>query len=172
MLKKIAIFFLCILVSEKLSAESLYVFVPTEVRTNKLQQKISAYCSGVDVTVFGRAKDFHKKVKAVPPTAILSLLPVVEHTLVFSPAIVGLRDGLSSESYVLVSVEKPIELERLNNKKIGVVDLLGRKPMRTFIEELLQTQVKLKRVTKTEDLLPLITFSSVDALFVSQSTYS
>ena len=112
------------------------------------------------------------EVKAAPPTAILSLLPVVEHTLLFDTAIMGLRDGLTSEGYVLVSVGSPIQLDNLNNKKIGVVDLLGRKPMRVFIEQLLKAQIKLKRVTKVEDLLPLITFESVDALFVSNTMYN
>ena len=172
MLKQITLLLIGMLVSAGLAAESLYVFIPTEVRANKLQQKIGSYCSGVDVTVFGRAKDFHNKVKAVPPTAILSLLPVVKHTSLFNTAIMGLRDGLSSEGYVLVSVNKPIRVDNLNNKKIGVVDLLGRKPMRSYIEQLLNAQVKLKRVTKVEDLLPLITFESVDALFTSRSIYN
>ncbi|MFT5298128.1 MAG: hypothetical protein ACI9YH_004175 [Colwellia sp.] len=171
MLKQVMVFMISITFSTVLVAESLYVFVPTEVRANKLQQKIGSYCSGVDVTVFGRAKDFHNKVKAVPPTAILSLLPVVEHTLSFNTAIMGLRDGLNSEGYVLVSIDRPMSLDSLNNKKIGVVDLLGRKPMRAFIEQLLKTEIMLKRVTKVEDLLPLITFESVDAIFISESMF-
>jgi hypothetical protein len=171
MLKQVMVFLISITFSSVLIAESLYVFVPTEVRANKLQQKIGSYCSGVDVTVFGRAKDFHNKIKAVPPTAILSLLPVVEHTLSFSNTILGLRNGVNNESYVLVSIERPLSLDSLYNKKIGVVDLLGRKPMRVFIEELLKTKIKLKRVTKVEDLLPLITFESVDAIFISETMF-
>jgi hypothetical protein len=171
MLKKVIVFLISISFSTAPLAESLYVFVPTEVRANKLQQKIGSYCSGVDVTVFGRAKDFHKKLKAVPPTAILSLLPVVERTLLFNTTIMGLRNGTNSEGYVLVSIERPLALDNLNNKKIGVVDLLGRKPMGVFIEQLLKTQIKLKRVTKVEDLLPLITFESVDAIFISESMF-
>jgi hypothetical protein len=171
MLKQVMVILISITFSTGLTAESLYVFVPTEVSSNKLQQKIGSYCSGVDVTVFGRAKDFHNKVKAVPPTAILSLLPVIEHTLLFNAAIMGLRNGVSSEGYVLVSVDKTLRLDSLHNKKIGVVDLLGRKPMRLFIEQLLKTKIKLKRVTKVDDLLPLITFESVDAIFISESMF-
>jgi hypothetical protein len=171
MLKQVIVFLISIMFPTILVADSLYVFVPTEVRANKLQQKIGSYCSGVDVTVFGRAKDFHNKVKAVPPTAILSLLPVIEHTLLFNAAIMGLRNGVNSEGYVLVSIDKTLGLDSLHNKKIGVVDLLGRKPMRVFIEQLLKTKIKLKRVTKVEDLLPLITFESVDAIFISESTF-
>ncbi len=160
------------LFSLSLAAESLYVFVPTEVRANKLQHKISAYCSGVDVTVFGRAKDFHNKIKAFPPSAILSLLPVIERNQLFDPTIEGLKNGIANEDYVLVSVDHPLSRSNLTNKKIGVVDLLGRKAMTKFIGNLLNAKVKIKRVTKVEDLLPLITFASVDAIFVSKTLFN
>lgn len=153
-------------------AESLYVFVPTEVRANIMQQKISDICKDVDVTVFGRAKDFHKEVKSSPPHAILSLLPVIERSGSFSTALKGVRDGTSEEDYVLVSVDKPIDITSIGDKKIGVVDLLGRKPMGQFISQLFQTEVKLKRVTKVEDLLPLLTFGAVDGIFISEALYN
>lgn len=172
MIPRVIIFFMYSLFSLTLLAQSLYVFVPTEVRANKLQQKIGKYCSGVDVTVFGRAKDFHNKIKTSPPNAILSLLPVIEKNQLFDTAIIGERQGLSSEGYVLVSVDTPLKLTNIANKKIGVVDLFGRKPMIQFIEQLLQVKVKLKRVTKVEDLLPLITFNSVDAIFISNTLFS
>ena len=172
MILRVLVFITCLLFPLTSLAESLYVFVPTEVRANKLQQKIGKYCSGVDVTVFGRAKDFHNKIKESPPSAILSLLPVIKKNQLFDTAIQGKRNGLSNEDYVLVSVDNPLQLTNIANKKIGVVDLFGRKPMIEFIEQLLQVKVKLKRVTKVEDLLPLITFDSVDAIFISNSLFT
>ena len=152
-------------------AESLYVFVPTEMRANKLEQKIDAYCDNVDVTVFGRAKDFHKKLKSQPPSAILSLRPVIEQNQIFDKAMMGLKNGSQEETYLLVSIGEPIQQSELPNTKLGVVDLLGRKPMRQFVEGALNSPVKLKRVTKLEDLLPLITFGAVDAILVSESQF-
>jgi len=153
-------------------AESLYVFVPTEVRANIMQQQISDICKDVEVTVFGRAKDFHKEVQKTPPNAILSLLPVIERSGSFNTTMKGIKGGQAEEDYVLVSVDKPIEITSIGEKKIGVVDLLGRKPMGQFISQLFQTTVKLARVTKVEDLLPLLTFGSVDGIFISESLYN
>lgn len=172
MLKKLAVILISYFVSISVVAQSLYVFIPTEVRANKLQQKIETFCTGVDVTVFGRAKDFHNKIKVSPPTAILSLSPVIERNAPFNKSIAGLRNGFDSEDYVLVSLNKAVNIDHLKDKKIGVVDLLGRKPMMSFVEDLLQAKVKLKRVTKVEDLLPLITFDAVDAIFISDSLFS
>ncbi len=59
-------------------------------------------------------------------------------------------------------------MENLDGKKVGVVDLLGRKPMKKFVTDLLGN-VSIKRVAKVEDLLPLLTFKSADLLFMSES---
>jgi hypothetical protein len=166
-----ALFGLGLAWSLSVMAESLYVFVPTEVRASKLQQQIGSYCTNVEVTVFSRAKDFQNKLKVTPPTAILTLLPVIESSQIFNPAIIGVRAGQSQEDYLLVSVNQPINLAELENKKIGAVDLLGRKPMDNFVQQLLKSPIKLTRVTKVEDLLPLITFESVDAILISNSTF-
>ncbi|WP_196137151.1 hypothetical protein [Aliikangiella sp. G2MR2-5] len=172
MVKRILFTMLCLSLSFPLCSQSLYVFVPTETRANVMQEKINSFCPGVEVTAFGRAKDFHKQIEQAPPNAILSLLPVLERTSDYITALKGLKNGLETENYVLVSVDSPLKMSEIGQKKIGVVDLLGRKPMTSFVEQLFKTPVKLKRVTKVEDLLPLITFGSVDGIFVSSSLFN
>lgn len=172
MIKHIKLIVFSVIFSLPLAAESLYVFVPTEVRANVMQDKIGSFCSGVEVTVFGRAKDFHKKVKADSPNAILSLMPVIKYSEAYKPALNGSKNGSETEDYVLVSVDKGLDIAAIAGKKIGVVDLLGRKPMSAFITELFKAKVKLKRVTKVEDLLPLITFGSVEGVFIAESLYN
>jgi len=44
--------------------------------------------------------------------------------------------------------------------------------MKSFMNKTLGTKVKISRVTKTEDILNLLTFGLVDALFVSQQRYN
>lgn len=171
MIKRLTLFAVGVTFSLNLLAETLYVFVPTEVRANVMQEKMSASCPGVEVTVFGRSKDFHKQVETTPPNAILSLLPVVESSAAFKTTLRGSRSGANDEDYVLVSVNAAIDLKAVENKKIGVVDLLGRKQMQDFVTQLFQTSVKLTRVTKVEDLLPLLTFGSVDGVFVSNAMF-
>lgn len=154
-------------------AETLYVFVPTEVRANVLQQQISDLCPGIEVTVFGRGKDFEEQVTAKPPDAVLSLLPVIEHSGTFNMLVKGVRNGATDETYVLVSVDNPPDLKKIADLKIGVMDLLGKKSMNDFITQIFQTELKqVKRVTKVEDLLPLLTFGSVDTIFVSESFFT
>ena len=162
---------LCFGMSWALHAESLYVFVPSEVRANVIEDAIKKSCSGMDVTAFGRAKDFVKQTKKQPPTAMLTLLPVIDSTGYFKTILKGARNGSTEEDYVFVTKDKAIDLSEVAGKKVGVVDLLGRKPMSEFVSQLLQTDVKLKRVSKIEDLLPLLSFGAADILFVSESVY-
>ena len=172
MIKHVKLIVFSMIFSLPLAAETLYVFVPTEERANVMQDKIGSFCKSVEVTVFGRAKDFHKKVESDSPNAILSLMPVINHSAGYKPALNGSKNGSETEDYVLVSVDKGIDIAAVAGKKIGVVDLLGRKPMSTFITELFKAKVKLKRVTKVEDLLPLITFGSVEGIFIAESLYT
>ncbi len=172
MIKHIKIIVFSMVFSLPLAAESLYVFVPTEVRANVMQDKIGSFCSGIEVTVFGRAKDFHTQVETTPPNAILSLKPVIDASPTYKISTKGSKAGSETEDYVLVSVDKALTVAEVSGKKIGVVDILGRKPMDDFIENIFKTEVKLKRVTKVEDLLPLITFGSVDGIFIAESLFN
>lgn len=150
---------------------SLYVFVPTEVRANAMQEDIGNVCPNINITVFGRSKDFRQQITESPPDAILTLLPVIERSADYKTILKGARGDATEEDYVIVSVDTPLNIADLNEKRLGVIDLLGRKPMNEFIDQLLQTTVKTKRVTKVEDLLPLLTFKAVDGLFISDSLY-
>jgi hypothetical protein len=162
---------LCGILATPVMGNSLFVFVPTDVRAKAMQQDISEVCSDITVTVFGRGKDFREEVAKSPPDAILSLLPVIDRSSPFETIMRGVQNGYTEEEYVLVSVDKALDLGQIQTKKIGVVDLLGRKPMGEFVSQLFQADIKLKRVTKQEDLLPLLTFGSVDAIFVSERLY-
>lgn len=152
-------------------ASKLYVFVPTEVRANVMQESISQACPGVDVTVFGRAKEFGLEIKKNPPSALLTLLPVIERNNNFTTVMKGSKDGKEFEDYVLVTVGQAADLSQLEKSKVGVIDVLGRKPMAKFVGQLLQANVKLKRVSKVEDLLPLLSFGAVNSIFIPESIF-
>jgi hypothetical protein len=58
----------------------------------------------------------------------------------------------------------------LAGKTIGVVDLLGRDGTQAFVAGLLKEKdLKIKRVAKIEDLLPLLEFSAADGVVLPSS---
>lgn len=153
-------------------ASRLYVFYPTDIRPKKMEKHISKHCPEIKTTVFGKIKDFEEQTRRAPPDAILSYVPVISKSKHFTNShILGVKNGSVKEKYVLVSMDKAIEQASLGTQKIGVLDFLGRRPMKAFVNKTLGAKVKLSRVTKTEDILNLLTFGFVNAIFVSQQRY-
>ena len=126
---------------------------------------------GVNITVFGRVKDFQKNIKKQPPDAILSYRPVIDNEQGISIGLQGTNKGSQDESYVLISVGQNVELKADQQLTIGVVDLLGRKKMPNFVSKLVQAtqKPKIKRVSKPEDLLSLLQFKVADAVLVPEN---
>ncbi|PCI42982.1 MAG: hypothetical protein COB51_12170 [Moraxellaceae bacterium] len=148
------------------------MFVPTNIQAAELEKLLSKTCPNIQITVFPRVKDFMTQVAANKPVAILAMVPTIKHIATYKMILEGKRQGNSAESYLMVSVDKALDLTQLATSKIGVLDILGRKQMKVFMSSLLGSSSKLKRVIKQEDLLPLLSFNSVDAIFVSESLYS
>jgi len=154
------------------ASNRLYVFYPTDIRPNKMAKHISEYCPEIDITVFGKIKDFKDQVLRLPPDAILSYAPVINKNQQYSSIVRGFKQGQSHEDYVLVSRDKSVDINKLDSIKIGVLDILGRKAMKSFMNKTLGTKVRITRVTKTEDILNLLSFGLVDAIFISEQRYN
>jgi hypothetical protein len=165
------IFFSLILLVDIAQAAELYVFVPANIRATVLERSLRESCPAIKITVFGRVKDFMNQVKTNHPIGILTLRPTMEQNIDYKLLVQGIRQGKTEEPYVFVSVGKEIDINNLTKLQVGVLDILGRKPMSKFMAKILKQEVKIRRVTKQEDLLSLLSFSAVDAIFVSQSLY-
>ena len=152
-----------------LLAETLYVFYPIAERPNVIQTKLSESCPGVDITVFGRINDFDAKMKEAPPDAILSKPVVIAMQGNYAVQLQGVRGGGTDESYVFLSVDKGVDPAGLASATVGVLDILSRKEMTAFVEGFIKPTPQLKRVTKMEDLLPLLTFNMASAILISEN---
>lgn len=150
---------------------TLYVFVQTGIRPNKLEKLLNSSMTGVKTTVFGRVRDFQKNLRKSPPDAVLALRPVLEQNAL-TVTLQGTSGGADAELYVLMSVDEQITPQQLADKVVGTVDLLGRKKMGKFVSVLFNTggaKLKLKRVTKVGDLLPLLQFKAADVVLIPES---
>lgn len=144
---------------------TLYVYVHTETKSAALEKTLQQKLPALTVTVFGRFRDFEEASSSRPPDAVLALQPLLVGRRI-PVALQGLRDDRDWEPYVLLAPAPSLD-GPLDTKVIGVVDLLGRDGTQRFLTQLLKVQtLKLKRVTKIEDLLPLLQFSAADAVLV------
>lgn len=147
--------------------EKCYVFFPTTARPQAIQEKIQASLEGVTVTVFGRLNDLNAKIEIEPPDAIISKPALIEQFTDYSVTLNGVRKGNIGETYVVLSIGTSVDAKAVGAETtIGVIDVLGRTGMKSFITQFFPVEPKLKRVTKVEDLLPLLTFNMAAGILI------
>jgi len=156
------------------SRPTLFVFLQLDLKSNALEQALQKGLPGLAVTVFGRLRDFQDSIATKNPDAIIAIAPLLEQAQA-KPALLGLRGGKEWEPYLLVMTGAAAGAAgpanpSLAGKTVGIVDLLGRDGTQAFAAAAVGTpDVKIKRVAKIEDLLPLLEFSAADAVLIPSS---
>lgn len=140
----------------------LLVYLHVAVKQRAFQSLLGAGLPGVDTTAVGRAGDFERALQD-GPDAVLSL-PVVLGANKLSPALRGFARGSSEERYALVGAGAAPDTAKVAS--IGALDLLGRDGTNRFVRRLVNPQARVERVTKIEDLLPLLQIQRVDAVLL------
>lgn len=147
----------------------VFVFYPSLARPLAIQDALAGKCPGLDITVFGRLADLQALVGRERPQAILAQNAVLRQFPEYQPRLQGIRNGAATEDFVLVSIDRPFDMSKLAGASIGVVGMLDRKEMDGFVGGLVAGTPRVNRVTKVEDLLPLLIFQSVGAVLVSEA---
>ncbi|HTU60598.1 MAG TPA: hypothetical protein VMF89_19235 [Polyangiales bacterium] len=139
---------------------ALLVFLHVAVKQRAFQGELESALGGISVTAVGRIGDFDRALKE-GQDAVLSL-PVVLTARGLAPKLRGQRGGSTEEKYALVGVDKSPDPAAVG--AVGALDLLGRDGTNGFVHGLLGAKPKVERVTKVEDLLPLLQMQRVDAI--------
>jgi hypothetical protein len=144
----------------------IHVFLQLDAKASVVEKTLRERLPQLTITVFGRYRDFEEGLTNSHPDAFVSITPVLLQRGK-TATLQGQRGGKGSEPYVLASVNQALE-GSLSGKSIGIVDLLGREGTQSFVSDLLKaTDVKVKRVAKIEDLLPLLEFAAADGVVLS-----
>jgi hypothetical protein len=144
---------------------SLYVYLPSDVKSSVLEKALRQRLPALEVTVFGRYRDFEEAMARQPPAAVVAIPPLLEQLKV-RPALQGLRGDRDWEPYLLLSEQSAAD-SGASPSLVGVVDLLGRAGTEQLAARMLgRPAVDLRRVTKLEDLLPLLQLSAAQAVLI------
>lgn len=147
----------------------VFVFYPSLARPFAIQSALAKRCPKLEITVFGRLADLQAMVESNPPQAILAQTPVLKQFPGYPPRLQGSFKGSITEDFVLLSIDEPFDAAASSGASIGVVGILDRKQMEGFVQGLVPGAPRINRVTKVEDLLPLLLFRSVSAVLVSEA---
>jgi len=137
----------------------LLVFVHVAVKQRALQALLQSALPGLTVSTVGRVADFDRGLEE-GQDAVLTL-PIVMQAHGLTPKLRGQRGGSAEEKYCLVGADAAPD-----PGAVGALDQLGREGTNAFVAGLVGSQAKVERVTKVEDLLPLLQMQRVDAVLL------
>ncbi len=151
-------------------AQKIYLFYPSPIqRPYSIQQKLTQLKPNYKIIVFGNYADFIESSIDDAPDAIITKPNLLKIFKGYTKVLSGLKNGKETEPYVLLSINKKIDISQNSTKTVGVLNFLNRKDMDTLFIRYFKALPKIKRVMKVEDLLPLLTFRMVNAILISQN---
>src|SRR4051812_37461259 len=161
---------LSLLASRTSQAQSpkLLVYLHVSLKQRAFQGLLQSALPGVDVTAVGRISDFDRAMSDAPD-AVLTL-PLVLSAKNLPVQLQGQHAGSGEEKYALVAADAAPDPARV--KTVGALDVLGREGTNQFVARMLGSSPKVERVTKVEDLLPLLQMQRVDAILIPQRLLS
>jgi hypothetical protein len=146
----------------------LLVFLHVAVKQRALQGELQGALPGIDVTAVGRVGDFERSLKE-GVDAVLAVPPVLS-AFKLTPKLRGSRAGAVDEKYSLIGVGADPDPAKLAS--VGALDMLGRDGTNGFVKSLLGAAPRVERVSKIEDLLPLLQMQRVDAVLLPSRLYA
>lgn len=138
----------------------LLVYLHVAMKQRAFQSDLQRALPNIEVTAVGRIADFDRGL-AGGQDAVLSL-PLVLDSRGLATKLRGHRQGAPDEVYVLASADN--EANPMTVHSVGALDLLGREGTTQFVHSLLGSAPKIERVTKVEDMLPLLQMRRVDCI--------
>ncbi len=148
--------------------ERLYIFYPSTFDYQSMQDKIESTVPDVTITVFNRYDDFVVKMKTEPPEAIITKpILIQEQFSDYEIMLNGVRNGKTEDSYVIVSIDSDFTSKSIASESIiGIIDILGRTGMKTFINRQFPIEPKIKRVSRIGDLLPFLSLDIATGIMI------
>jgi len=148
--------------------ERLYVFYPSTIDYQSMQNKMESAVPGISITVFSRYDDFALKMKAEPPEAIITKpLIIKEQFNDYEVILNGVRNGMTDGGYVVLSIDTNFTSKAITSESIiGIVDILGRTGMKTFVNRQFSIEPKIKRVSRIGDLLPFLSLDIAAGIII------
>jgi hypothetical protein len=154
--------------SARAASGRLLVYLHIAVKQRAFQSLLQAGLPGITTTTVGRIGDF-ERVLAQGQDAVLTL-PLVLSAQKLTVTLRGHRGGSNEETYALVGAGGVPHPKRVTS--VGALDVLGRDGTNGFVRQMVGRDTRVERVTKVEDLLPLLQMQRVEAVLLPTRLFS
>ena len=172
-IRKRKIFFLASLfLAIYLPAQELRVYqtstVPVKDREKALKADTSL--SGVQITVFGQFREFDSANKSNAKYVIMPSSWITYNSN-YKPVYQFSKDGQTNTKLMILTTKPEWTMANIAKGKVGIVDELGRKDTKTYVQDIAGKFKLIKRVTKPEDLMPLLVLENADYIIIRSDNY-
>ncbi len=158
--------------TQALAEKRMAVFLPLSVSPRELEKtlKNDPVLQGIEPTVFVKFDDFIEATQQKPFD--FAILPSFyeQYYSDYQALYRFKKGGAESFRYLILSLEKQWTLDKINEGTVGIVDEFGRENMKKYISTIVKNKdiKKLKRVTKYDDIFPLLAMGNADYTMIPQ----
>lgn len=165
-------FLVLVFVSYSFSQTPLLICLPGKSNPQTLQSGFDNLLGAGKTIAFGKIKDLEATIGTSPNASIIVPEPYITCVEGFKIIMAGKKKNSGGEKYLIISASKDITKDNIADKKVGIIDFLGRERLLAFVKDQFNVDIKLlKRVNKDDDLLTMLGMEAVDAIIVSSSQY-
>jgi len=148
------------------------ICIPGKQNTVRIQKSFEAALGAGRAMAFGRIKDLENACIAFPDAAVVAPDDFFHFLRGYTVVLIGKLGSIKGERFLIVSAQKNLTKADLTNKKVGMLDFLGKDRIYNFIKEQFGISLSVvQRVNKDQDLLTMLGIEAVDAIVVSESQY-
>lgn len=168
----VATLLLCTLVPG-LSASELKVYltsaIPVKIREKSLKSDKSL--AGVDVTVFGKFREFSSSNKQTPAKYVMISSSYLQFYKGYKAVYQLEKKNNGKFRFLILSCKGDWTQEKVSEGRVGIVDELGRKETKVFVKESVGSFKRVITVTKSEDLMTLLFMENADYIIIRPENY-
>ena len=170
--KRLIFLFASLFLTVHLSAQELRVYQTstTPVKDREKALKSDASLGGVQVTVFGQFREFssankNKAKYLIVPSSFIKFNPDYKPVYQFA------KNGKTTTKLMILTSKASWSMDKIATGKVGIVDELGRKNTKTYVQDIAGKFKLIKRVTKPDDLMPLLVLENADYIIIRSDNY-
>ena len=170
--KRLIYLFASLFLTVYLSAQELRVFQSTTapVKDREKALKGDSSLGGLQITVFGQFREFSSANKSkakyvIVPSSWVKFNP--DYKAVYQLG----KNGKTNEKLMILATKPEWTIDKIGSGKVGIVDELGRKDTKSYVLDIAGKFKLIKRVTKPEDLMPLLVLENADYIIIRSDNY-
>lgn len=162
-----------LLLMSGVSATELQVYLTSTIAVSERDKALKAdgALSGTNVTVFGKFREFSSSVKISKPTYVIAPSSFSAINKDYKAVYQFGLNGQSKFKYLVLSSKAEWSKNKMSSGSVGIVDELGRTETKKFIQSNVGEFKRVKRVTKADDLMPLLVLENADYIIICPKNY-